>query len=124
METKRIQVEEAKTQTTVNPENDVQRRLRAVLEKWGPNGEHWHSGYCDSSNTAGCAIWALPELVMTTTPSGQYEVMEVYFMDLAAKEMGFTHPTAAMVRCSDSGFHNARKMVLRAIELAATPVSE
>lgn len=112
-------------ETVATPElNDVQQRLQGILDYWGPNGARWASG-----GRKGEALCAMLALSATMRPYGYGEqrgtlmVAAADALENAAKEQGymrraFNEPCGAAL-CSDSGFDNARKMVLRAIELAA-----
>lgn len=98
------------------PMNDVQRRLQAILDYWGPNGEMWCASYSDGRGRY-CAVGVVQYL--DDTPETRCDKNPPWFLALerAAVEMGFDTDTP-VPNCSDSGFANARKMVLRAIELA------
>jgi len=91
--------------------NEDQISLHAILKWWGPRGERWSSGYTNGDKA--CAAGAMTELQVRR---GRLEMM----LEVAAYEMGFLKGDGcyAFFRCSDSGFENARKMVIRAIELA------
>jgi len=105
METLRISLPQ-ETKVT-EPENDVQRRLRAVLDYWGQNGEFHLVGPCNDYR-AKCAV----NVVWDLFPRDRISCL--HYLREAAREMGFAKASA----CSDSGFENARKMVLRAITLS------
>jgi len=98
------------------PLNETQKRLRAVLDMWGPAGDGWISGIDFSTPMLRvCAINAL-SMIQNGGRVGQIQFCGAHSaLREAATELGFT----GIIACSDSGFENARKMVLRAIELAA-----
>lgn len=99
------------------PMNEVQKRLQAILDYWGPNGEQWGSDpygvrchlYADGAHCVRGA-W-------TTLHKGFLSGRDEFVLEAAAKEAGFH----SHIDCSDSSFENARKMVLRAIALAGEP---
>lgn len=93
------------------PLNEVQKRLQAILDYWGPNGEGHYCGRCSPDGKRGCFV----TVSMNRCGAG-YEIQLRLnaIARQAAREMGFVDAAT----CSDSGFKNARKMVLRAIALA------
>ena len=93
------------------PMNETQRRLQAILDYWGPEGERW-TDVCGGGDDGGkrCAVYAYS----AANKKWVFTERDGHFLTLAAKDMGFN----VVARCSDSSFANARKMVLRAIELA------
>ena len=93
------------------PLNEVQKRLQAILDYWGPNGEKWCRGiWPDRACTASALAIVLNSGSIADTP-------EHACLARAAAET----PYGWVIVCSDSGFENARKMVLRAIALAGEP---
>lgn len=107
--------------------NETQQQLRAILDFWGENGERHNIG-CDRKDGRLCAMLANHRLIWNSDrlPWAKRVAMGLTerFMEEAAAEMGFEPSIDAgglsnIARCSDRGFDNARRMVLRAIELAA-----
>lgn len=113
------QIQIVEVEVSKPAENETQRQLRGILEYWGPNGERHCCMAVDGEKR--CAVRAYEHLY------GEYGAGcsdAIYLMNRAAREMGFGSELVALTpvaQCSDSGFPNARKMVLRAIELAAHP---
>lgn len=96
------------------PMNAVQKRLHAMLGWWGSDMQNHRMEYGDYASGYGCAINAYHGC-HGVSASQAFKEGDWAFLTAAASEMGF----AGLVSCSDSGPDNARKMVLRAIELAA-----
>jgi len=94
------------------PLSEVRRRLTAILEYWGDHGERHHCGMY-GPNGGRCFVTAMSMIEPSISIPEQYAVIDA--AKPAAVELGFSDVS----KCSDSGFANARKMVLRAIELAA-----
>jgi hypothetical protein len=100
------------------PLNEVQKRLQAILDYWGADGQRHYCGtsFVGQDGDRLCVIRAYGRLyrdLISSVPNMEAALTK------AANEQGFTHPIDAYADCSDSSFENARKMVLRAIELAA-----
>lgn len=100
---------------TLREENAVQQRLRSILEYWGPDGANWCAGYANASG-AHCVI-GVKHATFWNSPANEWPGFG--FLKKAAIEAGQKDMLGAVAKCSDSSFYNARKMVLRAIELAA-----
>lgn len=112
-------IEEDKFEVVVppflKPMNDVQKRLHAVLDLWGPNGERYFSGICDDDVYGRvCVINALQIIYDHRLPTTFPELEPLFIASQEQCHWG-------VVACSDSSFANARKMVLRAIELSSSP---
>lgn len=104
---------------SVPSENEVQRQLRGILEYWGPDGERHlvsESSLVPRKGDRRCVYDAYHHLNRGDEISwhcGPRAAIQ------AAREQLF--PEMDYHQVSASSFHNARKMVLRAIELAGHP---
>lgn len=104
--------------TPEKPLNETQRQLQAILDYWGPNGERWCAGALENDAGQRCAMGQLNYVCYGSTLSrgcpGNESALSA--MQRAAHDIiGFS----SVVFANNSGFPNARAMVLRAIELAA-----
>ena len=96
------------------PLNEVQKRLKAILDYWGPNGERHYVGTLPEGEEGErrCAKVCLRYQSGDNWGDPEYRLENI--LRRAAAEQGFS----CVETCSDSSFENARKMVLRAIALA------
>lgn len=104
-------------------ENETQRHLRAILDFWGQSGE-LHVTHIREEGTRRCVLGQLG-FVMNVSIWADADCMSGPALDAlnsAAIGLGFpeTGHNCPCVDCNNDGFPNARKMVLRAIELAGT----
>lgn len=116
METKRIQVEEAKTQTQVNPENADQRILAGALARLGLNGEHWYrDGWISPCGQKRCIVSVISAEISESGNAGIDPIKHF------GRAIGFTGPVA-IGHWNDNPtttFSDVSRAFEKAIELAA-----
>lgn len=107
---KTTEIEIVESPLVSKPENEVQRKLRGILEYWGPNGERHLVGPGGRVGDCCCA-----QIAYTYANNMEFVYPNHPIFSLLSRASG----DRSYHDVSASGFVQAKALVLRAIELAA-----